>query len=138
MFKNKIYKPIIIILCLILFVFLIVENYNVKQKIDENEAELRIIDENKNDYNKLKQFGFTEILEDLSEKEKIKINGLRSQDNKEATVEFEISGDVSTVKSTLEYIKKKDNYQRINNIKINKDENSNSTTKVNIDFIKNK
>lgn len=138
MFKNTIYKPIMVILCLILFVFLIVQNFNVRQKIAENEAKLRVIDENKSDDSKLKQFGFTEILEGLSEKEKVKINGLRSQNNKEAAVELEILGDISVVKNTLEDIKNKDNYQRINNIKINKDENSNNTTKVNIDFIKNK
>ncbi|MBI6873054.1 hypothetical protein [Clostridium aciditolerans] len=138
MFKNTIYKPIMVILCLILFVFLIVMNFNVRQKIAENEAKLRVINENKSDDSKLKQFGFTEILEGLSEKEKVKINGLRSQSNKEAAVELEILGDISVVKSTLEDIKNKDNYQRINNIKINKDENSNNTTKVNIDFIKNK
>lgn len=138
MFKNEIFKPIMVILCLLLFVFLIVQNYNVRQKIVENEIKLKTIDENKNYSNKFKQFGVTDILEDLSEKEKIKINGLRSQNNKEATVELEILGDISIVKSTLEDIKKKDNYQRINSIKINKDGNSNNTTKVNIDFIKNK
>lgn len=138
MFKNTIYKPTMVILCLILFVFLIVQNFNVKQKIVENEAKLRVIDENKSDDSKLKQFGFTEILEDLNGKEKVKINGLRSENNKEATVELEILGDISIVKSVLEDVKKKDNYQHINNIKINKDENSNNTTKVNIDFIKNK
>ncbi|WML35319.1 hypothetical protein [Clostridium sp. OS1-26] len=138
MFKNSIYKPIMVILCLILFLFLIVQNFNVREKIAENEAKLRVIDENKSDNSKLKQFGFTEILEGLSEKEKVKINGLRIQSNKEAAVELEILGDISVVKSTLEDIKNKDNYQRINNIKINKDENSNNTTKVNIDFIKNK
>lgn len=138
MFKNTIYKPIMVILCLILFVFLVVMNFNVRQKIAKNEAKLRVIDENKSDDSKLKQFGFTEILEGLSEREKVKINGLRSQSNKEAAVELEILGDISVVKSTLEDIKNKDNYQRINNIKINKDENSNNTTKVNIDFIKNK
>lgn len=138
MFKNMIYKQITIILCLILFVFLIVQNLNVRQKIVKNEAKLRVINENKNDDSKLKQFGFTEILEDLSEKEKIKIDDLKSKNNKEATVEIEILGDISIVKKTLEDIKNKDNYQYINNIKINKDENNNNTAKVNIDFIKNK
>ena len=136
--KNEIYKGSIVILCLLLCGFLILQNYNVRQNILKNEVKLRSIDENRTYDNNLKQFGFTEILEDLSEKDKIKINGLRSANNKEAKVELEISGDISTVKNVLEHIEKKDNYRRINNIKINKDENNNNTTKADIDFIKNR
>lgn len=138
MFKSSIYKSIIISVSVLLFIFLVEQNYFIKQKITDNQTKLADIDDNKNRDNKFKQFGFTEIIEELNEKDKIKINGLRSQNNKEATVEFEILGDISMVKNSLEDIKKKENFHHVSNIKIYKDENNNNINKVNIDFIKNK
>lgn len=139
MLNDKTYK-IVFALSLVLGMFLIAQNYNIKEKIVHSKAKLNLTEKAASNREiKLKEFGFTSSIEAVNTRKEIKINNLSSKnDSKEAIMEMNICGDISVAKNILEDIKKKDNYQRINNIKISRDENNNTTTKVNMEFIKNK
>lgn len=138
MSKDKVYK-IIIILSLVLCVFLIVKSYNITEKIINNRVKLSSIEKVNNKDDKIKKLDFYNVIEELGSKQKVKINNLVSKDSdKEISTQINIYGDISTVKDILEDIKKKNNYQSVDNIKISRDKNRDISTEINMEFLKNK
>ncbi|WP_411679220.1 hypothetical protein [Clostridium thailandense] len=137
MSKDKVYK-IIIILSLSLCVFLIVKSYNITQKIINNRVKLSSIEKVNNKNDRMKKLNFYNVIEELGSKQKVKINNLVSKDSdKEISTQINVYGDISTVRDILEDIKKKNNYQSVDNIKISRDKNRDISADINMEFIKN-
>lgn len=138
MSKYKVYK-IIIALSLALCVSLAIENYSITEKIISNRQKLNSIKKVDNKDSKIEEIGFYNIIEELNSKQKVKINNIISKDSsKDVSMQIKVDGDISIVRDILEDIKKKNNYQCVDNIKISRDKNMNISTELNMKFLKSK
>ena len=138
MSKDKVYK-VIITLSVALCVFLIIENYEVREKIIKDKQKLSSIEKVNNKDNTIEEIGFYNIIETLNSKQKVKINNIISKDSgKDISTQINVSGDMSIVRDTLKDIKKKNNFQCVDNIKISRDKNMDISTEINMEFLKNR
>lgn len=139
MYNNKKYI-VIIFLCIFSLVFLIFKSYAVEKVISEKQKKIRQIDVKAAAKNTaIKKFGYSDIINDFENQEKVKIIRLIQQkEDNVVSVEVEILGDISLVEEILKDIKDKDNFQNIQNIKIEKREDNSIITRLDMNFIKNK
>jgi len=121
-------------------VFLIFENYRVEKVLSEKQNKITKIEmKEKNKDIPTKKFGYIDIINTFENQEGLKITKLNQQkDENTASVELDIVGDISLIEKFLKNIEKKENFQSIKNIEIEKREDNSITTRLNMNFIKNK
>ncbi|MBC2580316.1 hypothetical protein [Clostridium sp. DJ247] len=135
MFIRKKYISFIILL-LIIFITLILQNLSVIKKINNNEDKL-IAEKNKK--NSSKVFGYEDIIKALDIDNNIKIKQISQQkDTDIVTANVEISEDILKIRELLQNIQQKENFDSLNKIEIKKDNNNTVSVKADVNFIKNK
>lgn len=139
MYNNKKYI-VIIFLCIFSLVFLIFKSYAVEKVIIEKQKKIRQIDVKAAGKNiAIKKFGYSDIINDFENQEKVRIIRLIQQkEDNVVSVEVEILGDISLVEEILKDIKDKDNFRNIQNIKIEKRKDNSIITRLDMNFIENK
>jgi hypothetical protein len=131
---------IVTLLSIISLSFLIFENCKVGKVVREKENKLMQIEAMaKNKSTLTPKFGYSDIINVFDNQEGIRIIKLIEQkEEKRASAEIEILGDMSTAEKVLKNVEKKENFQNIQNMKMEKREDNNIITTLNMNFIKNK
>jgi hypothetical protein len=139
MHSNKKYS-VVIFICIFSLVFLIFENYRVGKIVSEKQKKISQAEEKIEDkYIPIKKFGYSDIINAFGNQEGIIITKFtQKKEGNTATVEVDVLGDISLVEKMLKNIESKENFQDIQNIKIEKCEDNNIITRLNMNFIKNK
>lgn len=136
MYKK--YK-IALFLCIFILIGLTFENYKIGQELAQSLKKQTLIQKNeKNRLINLNRYGYSDIVEILGNKDNLKIKKIdKDKQNGIALVEVELIGDIYTVEKELKYIRSKENFTKVNNIKIEKDD-STVISRVNMSFINNR
>ena len=139
MCKNKNAK-IIIFLCVFFLGILIFENCRVGKILSEKQKKLHLIEESsKNKCIPDNKFGYSDIIKYFSNEDGLKtIKFIKLRENNIASVEVDIYGDIAFAQKELKIIESRENFQKVNSIKVGKDKDGKIITKVNMDFISNK
>lgn len=139
MYMNKKYTIItfFVILSLMLLIF---ENYKAAEVISEKENKIMQMEMmSKNKAMMGNKFGYSDIVNAFDNQEGIKIIKFTQQKGEtRASVEIEMLGDIPTVEKVLKNVEKKENFQSIQNIKMEKLPDNNIITRLSMNFIRNK
>lgn len=135
--KKYIIITSFIILSLILLIF---ENYKAAEVISEKENKIMQMEMiSKNKVMSGNKFGYSDIVNAFDNQGVIEIIKFTQQKGETgASVEIEMLGDIATVEKVLKNVEKKENFQSIQNIKMEKRPDNSIITKLSMNFIKNK
>lgn len=126
--------------CLTFFIIIsILIYFNMKyvKQIDLNRRYDKPIVGNKS--NNLKAYGYSEALEVLSKEPNVSINTFNNIDNKKLLkVELNYNGDIYNFITTIQNLKKEDNFYNIDNIKIENINETKAIIKFSLLLIKNR
>lgn len=139
MYMNKKYT-IITFFVILSLILLILENYKVAEVISEKENKIMQMEMmSKNKAMMGNKFGYSDIVNAFDNQEGIEIIKFTQQKGEtRASVEIEMLGDIPTVEKVLKNVEKKENFQSIQNIKMEKLPDNNIITRLSMNFIRNK